>query len=195
MKRSKKQLQRSEKENQERDVFDLYFNGRWTVDQLAARFKTTKRTIYRWILRQKHGTPADAPAPKRTRQRPRKYPDAIFERIKALKAENPRRMATNIHYRLKEEYPENCPSIHLVRKYMAKEGLNVKDPSSRHGYVKFSRKQPNELWQIDIAGVQHLPSLGEVYLIATLDDCSRFVMAGIYFSDQRGVNVIRVLRD
>jgi transposase InsO family protein len=195
MKRSKRQLKRSARESQKRDAFDLHFNGSWTVDQLATRFKTTKRTIYRWISEKKRETPVDAPPPKRKRQRPRKYPDAIFERIKALKVENPRRMATNIHYKLKDEFPESCPSIHLVRKYMAKEELNAKDPASRMGYKKFSRKQPNDLWQIDIAGVQHLPGLGDVYLIAILDDCSRYCMAGMYIADQRGVNVMRILRN
>jgi transposase InsO family protein len=60
--------------------------------------------------------------------------------------------------------------------------------------VKFQRDRPNDLWQIDIAGVQSVGTLGKVYLMAILDDCSRFVVAARYFRDQSGANVIRLLR-
>jgi len=195
MTRGKQRKNQPEKTEPKRDAFDLYYNGRKTITELAARFNTSERTIFRWIAAGKEDKPADAPAPKRTRQRPKQYPDAIFERIKVLKTEQSRRTATNIHGKLKAEFQDECPSIHLVRKYMAREGLNVKDPAGRKGYVKFSRNHSNEMWQIDIAGVQHIPGLGDVYLIATLDDCSRVCTAGTYFLDQRGVNIVPIIRD
>ncbi len=195
MARGKQRKKRTENDDPKRDAFDLYYNAGKTVVELAERFDRSVRTIFRWIAAGKHEKPADAPAQKRRRKRSRKYPDAIFERIKALKTEQPCRTATNIHTKLLVEYPDGCPSIHLVWKYTAREGLNVKDPAGRKGYKKFARDHPNELWQIDIAGVQHIPGLGDVFLIATLDDHSRVCTAGIYFLDQRGVNIVCVIRD
>lgn len=195
MARVKKRKDLARKEDLKRDAFDLYYNGRWTIAQLAARYGRSNRTIFRWIARGKQDPQIAAPVPKRTRHREKKYPDMVFDRIRALKMENSRRTASNIHYKLRAELQDKCPSIHLVRKFMAKEGLNVKDPSARKGYVKFTRKHANDLWQIDIAGVQHLPGLGDVYLFAMLDDCSRFCPAGTYFMNERGVNVIKTVRD
>lgn len=51
------------------------------------------------------------------------------------------------------------------------------------------------MWQIDIAGVQTIGHLQKLYLIAILDDCSRFIVAAKYFKIQKGVNVVQVVRD
>lgn len=51
------------------------------------------------------------------------------------------------------------------------------------------------MWQVDIAGVQTVGHLKQVYLIALLDDCSRYVVSARYFRDQRGTNVIMNVRD
>ena len=65
----------------------------------------------------------------------------------------------------------------------------------RRGYVAFERAYPNELWQIDIAGVQTVGHLGQLYLFALLDDCSRFVPAAFYVTDQKSHWVIQLLQE
>lgn len=72
--------------------------------------------------------------------------------------------------------------------------MSRKTTSSKKGYIKFERSQPNDLWQVDIAGVQTVAHLGKLYLIAFLDDCSRFVTAARYFRDQKGKNIILLLQ-
>jgi transposase InsO family protein len=128
------------------------------------------------------------------RTRAKLYPANVFQRIADLKRENARRTAVIIHRLLEEEFPGECPSESLVRKYLVAEGLT--DPEkSRAGYVKFTRNRANDLWQIDIAGVQTVGHLGKLYLFAALDDHSRFAVAARYCKDQKGINVLRLLRD
>lgn len=46
---------------------------------------------------------------------------------------------------------------------------------------RFEAENPNDLWQTDIMGRINFPYLGTLYLIATLDDHSRFVPSGRWF--------------
>jgi len=175
-----------------KDAFHLYYDGNRKIDEIASIFRKSTRTIYRWIREIKSG---DNQKQKVKRKRARKYPAHIFKRIIELKRELPKRTALNIHFLLKKEYRHSCPSIHLVRKYIASQGLNKKDPNYKKGYVKFERDRPNDLWQIDIAGVQWVGTLGKVYLHAILDDCTRFIVAAKYYKDQQGINIFCILRD
>lgn len=57
---------------------------------------------------------------------------------------------------------------------------------------QFVAKYPNDLWQADIQGKLHFPYLGDAYLIATIDDHSRMILGGKWFSSQTQMNVFRV---
>lgn len=173
----------------------MFYNRAATPRDLALKYGTSLRTIYRWVNAGKGGQVPDPHATIPKRSRPRKYPPEIFARIVALKEELPRRTAAGIEKILRQEFPGKGPSVSTVRKFLAASGLGPGDPAPRKGYVKFERKRPNDLWQLDIAGVQTVGHLGKLYLVAILDDCSRFVVAARYFQDQQGVNVLKVLRD
>ena len=195
MKEVQNALKLNEKELVKQDAFLLYYSQRKEVKEIAALFKKSSRTIYRWLKEVKRTRAEGQPPRLLKRNRPRKYPPAIFERIIALKKELPRRTASGIHQLLQQENPNYCPSVHLIRKFLAKQGLSHKDPNAKKGYVQFARDRPNDLWQIDIAGVQTIGTLGKVYLHAILDDCSRFIVVASYFKDQQGINILRILRD
>lgn len=56
--------------------------------------------------------------------------------------------------------------------------------------IRFEAKYSNELWQTDIMGKIFFPKIGcYLYLIATLDDCSRFTLSGKWYQKQSKVNV------
>ncbi|MBU0570130.1 DDE-type integrase/transposase/recombinase [Patescibacteria group bacterium] len=57
---------------------------------------------------------------------------------------------------------------------------------------RFEAAHPNDLWQTDIMGKIDFPRIGTLYLIATLDDHSRFVPAGKWFKRQGKMNVFQV---
>ncbi len=190
-----KALKRKEKELMKQDAFLMYHEKGMSLADIAKHFEVSPRTIRRWIRDGEKHRDHPVSITKRTRIRPRHYPAAVFDRIRALKEENVHRSASAVHCFLKREMRKDCQSISLIRKYIADAGLKPNPNENRKGYVKFTRPRPNDLWQIDIAGVQTIGHVGKVYLHAILDDCSRYIVAARYYSDQRGINVLRTLRD
>lgn len=57
---------------------------------------------------------------------------------------------------------------------------------------RFEAAYPNELWQTDIMGKIAFPKMGDLYLIAAIDDHSRFVLAGRWFRTQGKMNVFQI---
>lgn len=186
---------KTQRERDARDAFDLFHNKGVTVEQLAARYGVSAWTIQRWLKwARERQSPVSHPPPI-PRARPRKYPAETFDRILGLKRELPGRTAEGMRRILLEGGREPCPSSSTIRKFLTTNGLGGRAPAPRKGYVKFQRKVPNDLWQIDIAGVQTVGHLGPLYLVAIMDDCSRFVVAARYFRDQSVENVLKVVRD
>jgi len=58
--------------------------------------------------------------------------------------------------------------------------------------LRFEARYPNELWQTDIMGKIDFPRIGTLYLIATLDDYSRFCLSGRWFKKQGKMNVFQI---
>jgi len=174
---------------------ELYYNKGFAISDLAIHFGKHKRTIYRWLKAASQEDSLVYHKPINKSEHPRKYPQEIFNRIVQIKKELPQRTATLVHKKLKSEYFSNCPSISTIRKYIRDQGLSGDSKIQKQGYAKFERKKPNDLWQIDIAGVQTVGHLNQLYLIALIDDCSRFIVAAEYFKNQKGKNVIKIIRD
>ncbi|TFG02111.1 MAG: transposase [Promethearchaeota archaeon] len=178
-----------------REARELRYNRRLSVKELASHYGRSERTIYRWLSdHNKNNSPDQQDHPKR-HIRSRKYPLDVFIRITEFKEELPYRTAPIVRKLLKKEFPNATPSLSTIYKYFHDQGLTYKNRSHRKGYVKFERSKPNDLWQIDIAGVQTVGHLEKLYLIALLDDNSRFIVAAEYFKDQRGLNVLKIIRD
>ena len=154
----------------------------------------SERTVIRWkkqLGEEKLIVPQKKKIP---RKRRRRFSDDIFKMIEKLKRDNPARTAVVIRKLLKKKYKEKIPSESTIRKTIRSLGLSAKNENNRQGYVKFERKLPNDLWQIDIAGVQTVGHLGKLYLIAILDDCSRFIVSAQYFTSQHAMYVFQVIR-
>ncbi|MBI4990789.1 transposase [Candidatus Gottesmanbacteria bacterium] len=82
-----------------------------------------------------------------------------------------------------------------VRRVIIKAGLGRENLIRVKPIIRFEANFPNELWQTDIMGRIDFPNLGACYLIATLDDYSRFVPAGKWFKTQGKMNVFSVWYD
>ena len=176
-------------------VRELHYNKGLTKAELADRFGKHERTISRWINYLSKELSPGSQEVKAHNNRAKKYPPEVFNRITELKKELPRRTAVRVREMLEKEFPDACPSISTIRKFIRDTGLKYKPVYRRQGYITFERKKPNDLWQIDIAGVQTIGHLEQLFLIALIDDCSRFVVAAEYFKSQKGINVIKVIRD
>jgi len=188
MKKSKKELKREE-------ARELRHNKGLTIEELASHYGKSERTIYRWLSNDNSKKSLDQQNRMKKYRRSRKYPPEIFTRIMEFKEELPQRSAPIVRKLLKKEFPNRTPSLSTIYKYFHEQGLVYKNRNRRQGYIKFERSKPNDLWQIDIAGVQTVGHLEKLYLIALLDDNSRFIVAAEYFKDQKGMNVIKIIRD
>jgi len=72
------------------------------------------------------------------------------------------------------------------------EGLTHENLKRVKAIIRFEAENPNDLWQTDIMGKIDFPCLGVLYLIATLDDHSRFVPGGRWFKTQGKMNVFYI---
>lgn len=71
-------------------------------------------------------------------------------------------------------------------------GLTHENVKRVKAIVRFEAENPNDLWQTDIMGKITFKYLGDLYLIATIDDHSRFVPSGRWFKNQGKMNVFYV---
>jgi transposase InsO family protein len=188
-------MKKPQKELNREEARELRHNKGLTIQELALHYGKSERTIYRWLNNHIKKNSASQHHQKKTYIRSRKYAPEIFTRIKEIKQEIPQRSAPIIRKLLKKEFPDPIPSLSTIYNYLHEEGLVYRPKYRRQGYVKFERSQPNDLWQIDIAGVQTVGHLEKLYLIALLDDNSRFVVAAEHFTNQKGINVIKMIRN
>jgi transposase InsO family protein len=88
----------------------------------------------------------------------------------------------------------NLPSIssRQIQKIWVKHGVNQLNIERLKPIHRFVAPSPNNLWQADIMGKINFPFIGTCFLIANLDDHSRFILSGKWFSSQNKINVFRV---
>lgn len=104
-----------------------------------------------------------------------------------LKTQERWRSARNI-----KDYLKLKVHKHTVWKVLKTAGLGRQNIKRVKPITRFEAKYPNELWQTDIMGRIDFPKAGRLYLIAALDDYSRFVPAGDWFKTQGKMNVFSV---
>jgi transposase InsO family protein len=181
--------------NDEREEFlHLYHHCNLNPIEIGIKMKKSTRTIYRWLKASNNEEVQGLKDQSSGRTRQKKYPPEVFNLILKYKEENTRRSATVILQLLKNEGIHNLPSETTIRRYLRGKGMGRVSAESRRGYIVFERDAPNELWQIDIAGVQTVGHLGPLYLFAVIDDCSRFIPSAFYASNEKGHHVIRLLQ-
>ncbi len=85
-------------------------------------------------------------------------------------------------------------SVHpiTVRRHVNAAGLGKINKEHLKPIQTFEAEYPNEMWQTDIMGKMVFPRIGELYLIATLDDKSRVVPYGEWFGSQHKAHVFIV---
>jgi transposase len=80
-----------------------------------------------------------------------------------------------------------------VYRILCKRGLNnhpISKPRKKRKYIRFERKFPNELWQIDLKVIE---SEG-IWLISIFDDHSRFVLSSIKCMEGTSNKIIYLLK-
>lgn len=109
------------------------------------------------------------------------------KRIILLKEKDAWRSARNIRDALKLSVTE-----HQVERIIKDAGLARQNLKRVKAIRRFEAKYPNELWQTDIQGKINFPVIGILYLIATIDDHSRFCLSAKWFKTQGKMNVFQI---
>lgn len=117
----------------------------------------------------------------------RKLSPTQIERIVALKQTDRWRSPRNIRDHL--SLPVHAISVWRI---LFTHGLTRENLKRVKAIIRFEAEAANDLWQTDIMGKIHFGKVGVLYLIATLDDHSRFVPSGRWFKTQGKMNVFSV---
>lgn len=104
-----------------------------------------------------------------------------------LKKQGPWRSARFIRDKLRLSVHERT-----VWGILAKNDLTHLNTKRLKPLQRFVADNPNDLWQTDIMGKIDFPFIGTCYLIATLDDHSRFCLSSGWFKTQRKINVFQI---
>lgn len=161
------------------------FAGKLTQIEVLKKLSVTDRTLRRLKSRYLHKGPQgliDQRGGNHQKLRPQDRAN-----ICQLKREGSWRSARFIKDRLKLSVQPRT-----VWEVLAKANLTHLNVRRLKPLIRFRAKFPNDLWQTDIMGRMRFPHLDICYLIATLDDHSRFGLSARWFKTQRKMNVFSV---
>ena len=171
----------AEREN----LVNAYVGGKISKERTAELLGCTPRTVENYsILYIKYGVNGLLD---HRHSNNHKLSDKQTQTAIDLKRKDSWRSARNIRDELKL-------SVHkkTVWHILKKAGLNKQNLKRIKPIIRFEADYPNQMWQTDIMGRIDFPKVGVLYLIATLDDYSRFVPAGKWFKTQGKMNVFVV---
>ena len=140
------------------------------VETIRLTAKVSRRTLYYWLERfQRNGGEGLRDASRRPHTIHRLHPIVIEKVIELRQRHGWCGEAISAHLR-REDVEVSNGSIYRI---LHNHALPVKAyaPRTRRTYRRFQRAHPDSLWQTDIK------YYGDRYLIAFLDDCSRYVPA------------------
>jgi len=123
----------------------------------------------------------------------RALPDVIYEQAAALKEELPQRSISRVLDILEGERqiaPGQIARSTLSR-HLAKEGLTQRTVASTGKSRRFQKEHRNTLWQTDIKYGPYIPHPTDpkrklrTYLLLFIDDATRLICHGEFYSDQK----------
>jgi putative transposase len=167
------------------EVIKELLKGKITTSEACRKLNRVRQTIYRYLNEVARGGLAALTDNRHSNNR--KLSSRQRVEILEKKKEKPFRSARKVLELTRSNVTERW-----VQKIWEKEGLSRINIERLKPIQRFVAQNPNDLWQTDIMGRIHFPHLGEAYLIANIDDCSRFILGAKWFSQQTQINVFRV---
>ena len=171
----------------------LHLEEGFSIDLVAQELQVSPSAVHLWLERYRQegeeGLKDRYGAGRRA-----KLPAAVREQILSLKKEEPSFGIKKISQWLKRVlFLQASPET--VRQTLQQEGLVESPPKARRNLTRprfFERATPNQMWQSDIFTFR----LGGryAYLIAFMDDYSRFLVGADLFRSPTAQNVIEVFR-
>ena len=172
----------------------LYMEEGMPADLVAREIGVCHGSIFEWVRQYRESGEAGL-KPKPYGHRTINTSNPVSEKITAIKKNNPRFGSKRISQILRRMFLFSV-SPETVRKRLKKEGLGTprkkarKKPEPKIHF--FERSAPNETWQSDISTVQILGK--NAYVIAFIDDYSRYIVSHGLFRSQTAEYVMDVYR-
>jgi transposase InsO family protein len=170
-------------------------SGQLSVTAAAAECRISRGHLHR-LLRRYHGEGLDGlePRSRRPRVSPQRTPDAVRDRITALRIELVARgldagPATIAWHLGREGLP--VPATSTIRRILHAAGLVVPEPHKRprSSWIRFEAAAPNGVWQSDVTHWR-LADGSEVEICSWLDDHSRYLLGCTVFRRVSGDDVV-----
>jgi transposase InsO family protein len=166
-----------------------------SVTAAAAQSGISRGHLHRLLRRYRDaGIDGLEPRSRRPHTSPGRTPDALRDRITALRVDLVARgldagPATIGWHLEREGLP--VPSTSTIRRILHAAGLVVPEPHKRprSSWIRFEAAAPNEVWQSDFTH-WHLADGSEVEIISWLDDHSRYLLACTAFRRVSGDDVV-----
>jgi len=172
----------------------LYLEEGLPAKLVAKETGFAKQTIFEWVRKYREQG-EEGLKPKRHTHRRVNISPVVKDKITAVKKNNPTFGAKRISQVLRRLFFVKA-SAETVRKTLKDQGLAAKPKKKRRKprpkVKRFERARPNQLWQSDIFTFRVLER--NAYLIAFMDDHSRYIVGLGLFRSQRADQVIEVYR-
>ena len=172
----------------------LYLEEGIPAELVAKETGIANATVFAWTKRYREHGEAGLKS-KACGRRTKNICPVVKEKITAVKKNNPTFGAKRISQVLRRLFCVKA-SADTVRKTLKDEGLAGKPRKKRRKprpkVRRFERAKPNQLWQSDIFTFRVLER--NAYLIAFMDDYSRYIVGLGLFRSQRSDQVIEVYR-
>lgn len=150
-------------------------------------YQVSIRTLKRWIHRLDNGSWDLRDSSRRPRRIHYKITQQVIASVCSI-----RKKTGYGQDKIKQNYPELNVSAMSIKRILKQEGLtrHVKNAGRRIKWIRWQRKHPNSLWQIDHTDEQEKFNC---YTLSVLDDCSRYSLAIVKLKSVRTSIVTSIL--
>ena len=161
----------------------------WTIRKVSEHARIPKSTIHDWWMRfQRNGWEGLVDHSRRPHTIHRLAEKTIHRIVEVRQREGWCHEAIAAYLNQQEGIKVSCGSVYTTLK---RNGLITKSykPRRRRTFIRFQRAHPDSLWQTDIK------YYGQQYLVAFLDDCSRYVPAATLGPESTTDTVLETLEE
>ena len=154
--------------------------------ELCRRFGIAPATGYKWLGRfHAEGDAGLGDRSRRPRASPERTPDALEERVLAVRLEHPCWGGRKIRRVLQNEGAAQVPAASTITAILRRHGrLDGPGAQLPRAFMRFEHAAPNDLWQMDFKGHFALHA-GRCHPLTVLDDHSRYSLTLEACADER----------